>query len=127
MSIMPSEDARDRASRWLEDGRSLARVLLEVFDGYDRLRGMAEAAERECERLRDEVNRLQAENDHLQREREEIGEALSKLAGDVLVRSRDPEPGDRRSVNSQGKVTYLLRPTRPGVAEFVERAREERS
>jgi regulator of replication initiation timing len=77
---------------WLENGQSLIDVLLEFFDEHDRLGHQAETAKRDCERLREETTRLQAENDRFRREREEIAELLSKV-NDVFLRLREPQRG----------------------------------
>lgn len=122
MNSVPDRQARDGVVRWIDEGPNVLRALLGILNDYNRLRGTAETAERECERLREEVSQLRADNDRFRREMEGIAEALSKLMNDLLLRSRDPQQGNRRPSDSRrgGKITYLLRQTQPGVTELVE-------
>jgi hypothetical protein len=46
------EEMRERLTRWLEDGQTQLGLIRCLLDDYERLQGVAEAAERECERLR---------------------------------------------------------------------------
>ena len=122
MSSVPAGEAHERAICWIEEGQRMLSALLEVVHDYNLLRGLAETAKRECERLREEVSQLRAENERFRREREEIAQGLSKLMNEVLRQSRPPEYGNQPPQNSQrsGKITYVLRQTRSGVTELVE-------
>lgn len=119
MSGLP---AHERAIRWVEEGQRMLGALLEVVRDGNRPLSAAATAERECERLREEVSRLRAENERFRREREEIGRTLSKLMNEVLRHSQPPEHGNRPPENSQrrDRITYVLRQTQPGVTELVE-------
>ena len=88
------EEARQRLARWVEDGQSVLGVVPWVFDEHERLRTVAETAERECARLRQELEALRAETDFLIDERGEIAEliaaGLNKVMNDALQRLRAP-------------------------------------
>ena len=103
--------ARHRARQSLEDGEFLT-VLLTVLNDYDRLnnrlgaterenaklqtvvldnedlRRRRELAERESERLREEVGQSLTELERGVREREEIADQLSRVVNDTLARLR---------------------------------------
>jgi len=112
MSAVTNLEARDRVVRWLEDGQSQIGAVLAMLHDYDRLNGVAQAAEQECERLRTfvyenerlrnqvealerECSKLRDDMQHLRglserhlREREDIAASLSQLMNDVLLRLR---------------------------------------
>jgi len=112
MTSVESKEARDQAGRWLDEGQRLLNVLLTVVSDYDRLndrvdaveqenerlRGLVyeneqlrhrlEAAERERDRLLDEMARRMDELERGQREREEISDRLSQFVNDVMLRLR---------------------------------------
>src|SRR5215831_18180171 len=88
------EDARRRLDRWIEDGQSVLGVVPWLFEENDRLRLAAEASDRECARLRQELEALRAETNFLVDERGEIAEliaeGLNKVMNDALQRLRTP-------------------------------------
>ena len=112
MSAVTNLEARDRVVRWLEDGQGQISAVLAMLHDYDRLNGVAQAAEQECERLRTfvyenerlrnqveglerECSKLRDDMHHLRglserhlREREDIAASLSQLMNDVLLRLR---------------------------------------
>jgi len=69
--IAPAE-ARQRVAQWIEEGQHLLGLLPELLDKLEERRAQADAAERECEGLRQEISRLQ-------NEKAEIDEAFKKL------------------------------------------------
>ena len=100
MTTAISSEERVRLHRWAADAQSLRDGLLGMLDDYERLRGVAEAAEQESERLvsvsatlrdradsaekecaalRDEVSRLRAESERYGKEREDLTESLSQI------------------------------------------------
>ena len=109
---VPSIEARERVVRWLEEGQSQLGAVLGILHDYDRLHGVAQAAEAECERLRafvyenerlrNQVDALEGETGKLReelrqvrsvserhlKEREDIAASLSQLMNDVLLRLR---------------------------------------
>ena len=93
------EDARRRLTRWIEDGQSVLGVVPWLFEENDRLRAAAEAADRECARLRQELEALRAETNFLIDERGEIAEliaeGLNKVMNEALTRLRTPLAGSR--------------------------------
>jgi predicted RNase H-like nuclease (RuvC/YqgF family) len=116
MTISTASEVRERVIRWLEDGQGQMAAILGILNDYERLRGVAEAAERECERLRalqyenerlrnqveatehesralrQEIANLRALAERHVRDREEIAVSLSQLVNDVLLRLRAEQP-----------------------------------
>jgi ElaB/YqjD/DUF883 family membrane-anchored ribosome-binding protein len=94
MDALAVEEARQRLARWLEDGRSVLGVVPWLFEENERLRAAADAADRECARLRQELEALRAETNFLIDERGEIAEliaeGLNKVMNDALRRLRTP-------------------------------------
>jgi chromosome segregation ATPase len=112
MKTAGGAELRERATRWLEDGQSQLNMVLGILNDYDRLQGVADAAERECERLRSvsyenerlrnsletaerecqalraEVTRLRQETDRHTRDREELANSLTQVMNEILVRIR---------------------------------------
>jgi hypothetical protein len=88
------DEARQRLARWIEDGQSVLSVVPWLFEEHQRLRIAAEAAERECARLREDLAALRAETNFLIDERGEIAEliaeGLNKVMNDALQRLRTP-------------------------------------
>jgi hypothetical protein len=99
MDAFAVEDARQRLARWIEDGQSVLGVVPWLFEEHERLRHVADAAERECARLRQELDALRAETDFLIDERGEIAEmiaaGLNKVMNDALQRLRAPVGASR--------------------------------
>ena len=87
-------EVRQRLARWVEEAENVLGVVPALFDEHERLRIMAEAAERECARLRQELSTLRAENEFLIGERGEIAEMiadeLNRVMNDALQRLRAP-------------------------------------
>jgi uncharacterized coiled-coil DUF342 family protein len=63
-------DSRPRLTRWAEEGLQLLRTVPGILAENDRLRARAEAAEQECERLRQEIS--------------EVGETLRRVVNETL-------------------------------------------
>lgn len=78
-------DTRKRLVQWIEDGQALLGILPGLLDEHDQLKAKAQAAEREAEKLRQEVVGLRSENQALQKERAEIVETLGKLLNPQLL------------------------------------------
>lgn len=112
MNGVASVEARERVIRWLEEGQSQLGAVLGILHDYERLQGVAHAAEQECERLRsfvyenerlrnqvetldgecaklrEEMRQLRSVGERHLREREDIAASLSQLMNDVLLRLR---------------------------------------
>jgi hypothetical protein len=88
MNTIAIGEMRERMIRWTEEGQSLLGVLLGFLYEYERLRKLADTAERECERLREEVGRLQTETDRYRSERAEIADSVSQFTNELLLRLR---------------------------------------
>ena len=112
------EDARRRLTRWIEDGQSVLGVVPWIFEENDRLRAAAEAADRECSRLRQEIEALQAETNFLIDERGEIAEliaeGLNKVMNDALQRLRAPLGAAHGAVGTIAGPAETAEPLRPG-------------
>lgn len=66
---MEGSEERERVDRWIQESQYLlGRVIPGAFDERERLRGRAEAAEQESERLRRELFELRKEVTDLQSE-----------------------------------------------------------
>ena len=112
---LESKEVREQATHWIEDGQRQLGVLLGLLNDYDRLLELAEASEREnerlrglsyeieqvrnrletserqCEQLREEMHRLRTETERHQKERVEIADSLTMFMNEVLGRLR-PQP-----------------------------------
>ena len=88
MASADAPEVRERVGRWIEEGQSLLGVLLGFLYEYERMLNLADSTQRECERLREEIQRLHAETDRNRREREEIAESLSRALNDLVGRLR---------------------------------------
>ncbi|MBI4591700.1 MAG: hypothetical protein HY725_22970 [Candidatus Rokubacteria bacterium] len=77
MGGIEAVEARQRLSKWLEEGQSLFSQLEGVIDESGRLRARAEASEQECEKLRHEITEIQ-------RERDDLLADLSKVMTEIL-------------------------------------------
>ena len=115
MFSLESKEVREQAGHWLEDGQRQLSVLLGLLNDYDRLLELAEASERENERLRGltfeieqlrnrletsehqgeqlrtEMHRLGTDTERHRKEREEIADSMTTFMNEVLGRLR-PEP-----------------------------------
>jgi hypothetical protein len=98
MDVYAVAEARQRLSRWIEDGQSVLTVMPWLFDEHERLRTANEVSERECARLKLELDALRAETDFLISERGEVAEmiaaGLNKVMNDALQRLRSPFPAN---------------------------------
>lgn len=87
MEAMEAVESRERVARWIEEGQYVVgRVIPGLLDQHERLRGTAELAERECMKLREEINELgkqigwlQSENRHLLQERVDAVEKINEF------------------------------------------------
>lgn len=115
MSGVASVEARERVIRWLEEGQGELSAILGILHDYERLHGVAQAAERDRERLRaymhenerlqsqmetleteagklrEEVRELRKLSERYLKEREDIAASLSQLINDVLMRLRSDQ------------------------------------
>ena len=71
--------ARERVAGWIAEGQRLLALVPKLLREHEHLVARAEAAERKCERLDEEVRRLRNENDHFRRERQQAVETLKTL------------------------------------------------
>jgi len=92
--------ARERLSRWLEDGRELLALLPEVLDSGQKTAAKLEHAERDAERLRRELMELRkelseakdrAQNNEAERQLEEYRRQFEELrrANEQLKNEKD--------------------------------------
>jgi uncharacterized coiled-coil DUF342 family protein len=85
MESVETVETRQRVAKWLEEGQQIVNLLPALHEERGRLRARAEAAEREAERLRQELAGVRGENQAYRVERDEIGEALTKLMNEMLA------------------------------------------
>jgi chromosome segregation ATPase len=79
--VTTDRDARARFDRWLEESHDLlGRVVPAAFDDRERLKARLEGAERECERLRRQVEQLGTELAQLRAKEAAVAEAFSRAA-----------------------------------------------
>lgn len=81
-----SGEMRELLKQWIEESQRLVGILLAFLEEYDLLQHQADTAERECERLRQEIGRLSLETESSRRERVEIAASLSHFMNDLLPR-----------------------------------------
>jgi hypothetical protein len=67
---LPVVDARQRLARWAEEGQHVVRAIPAILAEHDRWKARAEAAEQECERLRQEID--------------QVGETVRRVMSDSL-------------------------------------------
>lgn len=78
-------DTRKRLAQWIEDGQALLGILPGLLNDHEQLKAKAQAAEREAEKLRQEIIGLRSENQALRTERTEIIETLGKFLNPQLL------------------------------------------
>lgn len=71
--------SRERVAGWIAEGQRLLALVPKLLREHEHLVARAEAAERKCERLEEEVRRLRNENDDFRRERQQAVETLKTL------------------------------------------------
>ncbi len=85
-------EARERIDRWIEEGQYLTSRLLPGFlQEHERLRSGVEAAEREMEKLKHDINGLRKEmtgvrneNQYFRTSRAETAEACNKIINQMI-------------------------------------------
>lgn len=85
--------------QWMEQGRSVLEILQKILHDCDHLREVAEAAQkdnerlqRDCEQLRAEVSRLTEDSERLQREGAETAQWFATMMGEAASRLRFERP-----------------------------------
>jgi hypothetical protein len=71
--------SRERVAGWIAEGQRLLALVPKLLREHEHLAARAEAAERKCERLDEEVRLLRNENEHFRRERRQAVETLKTL------------------------------------------------
>jgi hypothetical protein len=77
-------EARARVANWITEGVRMTGMVEKLLREHGQLRARAEAAERKCERLEEEINKVRRENDHFRRQRIQMAEALKTLAKEMV-------------------------------------------
>jgi len=107
---------REQVIQWMEEGRDVLGIIIRLFHDFDQLNGplrtaetecqrlqamlsefqrmstLAESLNRECQQLRNEVSRLQADRARSQKEREEMAEWFGALMNEAVGRLRAGQP-----------------------------------
>lgn len=83
MNETPTVDMREKVAHWVQDSLKLLPHLPALLHGDDA--GAARVAElqRECERLRKELDDLRKEHERLRSDRDEVTQALGRLMDSV--------------------------------------------
>jgi hypothetical protein len=77
-------EGHERVIEWVTEGQRLFNFVPRLFQEHGHLTGRAEAAERKCERLEQEVRALRGENESFRKERRQIVESLKTLARQLV-------------------------------------------
>ena len=91
MEELDADDTRQRVDQWMQEGQYLlGRVIPELLDQRDRLRGRADLAEQDRDKLRQELSVLQEEmtslreeNQRFRGEQKEAAQALGAVVEHV--------------------------------------------
>jgi hypothetical protein len=85
---MPGEpreiEGRQRVTGWITEGMRMSGLVAKLLREHGQLTARADAAERKCDRLEEEVLRIRRENDHFRKERIQMAEVLRSLAKDLV-------------------------------------------
>ncbi len=79
-----ASEARERVTGWITEGVRMSGVVAKLLREHGHLTARAEAAERKCERLEEEINRVRRENDHFRKQRVQMAEVLKTLAKELV-------------------------------------------
>jgi CheY-like chemotaxis protein len=85
------EDTRERLNRWMQEAPGILEIVTRLVEDRDRVAEAAESAERECGRLRAELDAARAEARALRKAQAEAAEALAsgiECASEALRRLR---------------------------------------
>ncbi len=77
-------EARERVTGWITEGMRMTGMVEKLLREHGHLTARAEAAERKCERLEEEINKVRRENDHFRKQRIQMAEVLKTLAKELV-------------------------------------------
>lgn len=77
-------EARERVIGWVAEGQRLFNLVPRLIQEHGHLTARAEAAERKCERLEQEIKNLRSENEYFRREKRQVVETLKTLARQLV-------------------------------------------
>ena len=77
-------EARERVTGWITEGMRMSGLVPKLLREHGQLTARAEAAERKCERLEEEINKVRRENDHFRKQRMQMAEVLKTLAKELV-------------------------------------------
>jgi hypothetical protein len=77
-------EGRERVIEWVTEGQRLFNFVPRLFQEHGHPTARAEAAERKCERLEQEIRSLRGENEYFRKERRQIVESLKTLARQLV-------------------------------------------
>lgn len=83
MDMRSMEDTRQRAVALIEEAGTLLGMIPRLLDDNDGLRAAAEAAAKESEELRGEIDALRGEIQQQKAEREELAEIVARVVSDI--------------------------------------------
>jgi predicted RNase H-like nuclease (RuvC/YqgF family) len=98
-SVMAGAEGGSVVCRWLEEGQAVIDDVRRLLHECAQLKGVAEAAQQECEQLqrnceelREEVRLLKAENERLRTEQTEAAQWFTALMKGAASRFRSEPP-----------------------------------
>jgi hypothetical protein len=77
-------ESRERVSAWISEGVRMSGLVAKLLREQGQVVARAEAAERKCERLEEEITKVRRENDHFRKQRAQMAEVLKTLAKELV-------------------------------------------
>jgi hypothetical protein len=79
-----ASESRERVTGWITEGMRMSGLVSKLLREQGHVAARAEAAERKCERLEEEMTRVRRENDHFRKQRAQMAEVLKTLAKELV-------------------------------------------
>ena len=79
-----ASESRERVTAWITEGMRMSGLVSKLLREQGHVAARAEAAERKCERLEEEITRVRRENDHFRKQRAQMAEVLKTLAKELV-------------------------------------------
>jgi hypothetical protein len=79
-----TNESHERVTAWISEGVRMSGNVSKLLREQGQIAARAEAAERKCERLEEEITRVRRENDHFRKQRAQMAEVLKTLAKELV-------------------------------------------